>query len=299
MRIALASLALMASVVSSVIAGCPLGDLNGDCKVDSQDLRVLADQWLAPPGSLADLNGDQEVNVTDFALLAESWQIEAHSLVISEFMALNGSKLPLDAGEALDEDGDSSDWIEIYNPADTVVSLDGWYLTDNANNLTRWEIPSAQISPGDFKIVFASGKDRDSPDGQLHTNFQLGSSEGFLALVKPDGKTIAHAYQYPQQFGDISYGIGSKSGTSTTLVLVPESTNAKALIPTDDSLGLNWTYRDFTEDSGWLTGKTGVGFETSSGYEGYIALDVRTQMYNKNGTCYIRLPFEIDDLSNL
>jgi hypothetical protein len=38
----------------------------------------------------------------------------------------------------------------------------------------------------------------------------------------------------------------------------------------------------------------GVGYETGSGYEGYITIDVRTEMYNQNDTCYIRIPFTID-----
>ena len=52
------------------------------------------------------------------------------SLVISEFMASNGSSL-------VDEDGDNSDWLEIHNEGDSAVSLEGMYLTDDPENLTR------------------------------------------------------------------------------------------------------------------------------------------------------------------
>ena len=38
----------------------------------------------------------------------------------------------------------------------------------------------------------------------------------------------------------------------------------------------------------------GVGFERSSGYEAYISADVGNQMYNVNGSCYIRIPFEFN-----
>ena len=119
------------------------------------------------------------------ALLDEESDDAGLPLVISEFMALNGSKPPLTSGELLDEDGDSSDWIEIYNSTDTAISLNGWYLTDDANDLTRWELPNVQIDPGQYNIIFASGKDRDDPDGELHTNFQLVGSPGFLGLVRP------------------------------------------------------------------------------------------------------------------
>src|SRR5215470_5895915 len=39
---------------------------------------------------------------------------------LNEFMAAN-------SGVLRDEDGDSSDWIEIYNPSENAVSLAGWF----------------------------------------------------------------------------------------------------------------------------------------------------------------------------
>ncbi|MEJ2702380.1 MAG: lamin tail domain-containing protein, partial [Sedimentisphaerales bacterium] len=148
---------------------------------------------------------------------AESWADEPTTPLISEFMAINGGKPPLALGELLDEDGDSSDWIEICNPTNEVFDLEGWYLTDDPDNLTRWEFPSVQVEPGGYMIVFASGKDRDDPDGGLHTNFKISSNPGFLALVEHDGRTIAHAYAYPQQFGDISYGLSSNAADLSSI----------------------------------------------------------------------------------
>ena len=46
---------------------------------------------------------------------------------ISEFMASNTHTL-------LDEDGDSSDWIELQNTTTNSVSLLNWALTDSASN---------------------------------------------------------------------------------------------------------------------------------------------------------------------
>jgi spore coat protein CotH len=272
------------------------GDLNGDRIVDLEDLWVLAKLWVHPNclsfGCEADLNGADGVNMVDFSMLAENWRVNAAGLVISEFVTLNGSKPPLGAGDLLDEDGDSSDWIEIYNSTDTAINLAGWYLTNDANDLTRWEFPSVQIGPGQFEVIFASGKNRDDPDGELHTNFQLGSGEGFLALVKPNGRTIVHAYEYPQQFGDVSYGLSSEAaGLATETILIRESAPARALIPTDSSLGLSWTEPGF-DDSEWLTGTTGVGYD----YGALVGLDVRA-MRNVNQTVYVRIPFAVDDVS--
>jgi hypothetical protein len=66
---------------SSILALEPIalaGDITGDGKVDFEDLAILADQWLQPPGTpSADIApppyGDGRVNFLDFAVLAENW----------------------------------------------------------------------------------------------------------------------------------------------------------------------------------------------------------------------------------
>jgi len=231
-------------------------------------------------------------HISNYAFVAQESQAQEPSLIISEFMAINGSKPPLGAGDLLDEDEDSSDWIEIYNPKSIAVDLDGWYLTDSLDNPRRWKFPSIRIQPGQFKVIFASGKDRDDPDDELHTNFKLTGDAGLLALVKPDGETIEHDYEYPQQFGNFSYGLSSGAAVlATKTKLIAESSPAKALIPTDDSLGLSWTEPSF-DDSQWQGGITSVGYD----YTGLIGLDVGA-MRNVNQTVYIRIPFVVEDVS--
>lgn len=219
----------------------------------------------------------------------------AEILIINEFVARNDSEPPLRNGELLDEDGDASDWIEIYNPSDEAINLDGWFLTDDADDLEKWEFPAVEIARGGFLVVFASGKNRRDADGQLHTNFQLRAGGEFLGLVHTDGQTIALAYdEYPPQFADISYGLSGGSGsTRTDKILVPEFAAAKALIPINSSLGLSWTGPDFN-DSTWLAGVTGVGYN----YAGLIGLDVGA-MRNNNQTVYTRIPFEVSDISEI
>ncbi len=99
--------------------------------------------------------------------------------VINEFMASNGSQPPLAVGDILDADGDSSDWIELYNPTPEAFDLGGWYLTDDPNEPAKWQFPSPTIlAPDGYLLVFASGKDRTK--GQLHTNFKLDGEGGYL-----------------------------------------------------------------------------------------------------------------------
>ena len=170
--------------------------------------------------------------------------------MISELMALNESALQ-------DEDGEFSDWVELLNLAKERVNLAGWYLTDDAGDLTKWELPDVWLEPGDYLVVFASGKDRFDPDGELHTNFRLGGEGEYLALVRPNGETVADAFEptYPKQVRDTSYGLRFE-----TTLFTAAGDPVQWLVPRDDSLGESWTALDFTPTEDWLTSRSGVGY---------------------------------------
>jgi hypothetical protein len=124
------------------------------------------------------------------------------SVVISEFMAVNG-------GALADRDGDPSDWIEVHNQGATDVDLEGWYLTDDRRDPAKWRFPQTTLPADGYLVVFASGKDRAVAGSELHTSFRLSGSEAYLALVEPSGTAIAWEYAptYPQQFENVSYGL--------------------------------------------------------------------------------------------
>mgnify|MGYP001278504487 FL=1 len=245
----------------------PVGDLNGDQKVDFYDLRVLSANWLnedcAELGCRADVDENGEVNLADFAWLAADWRADLTGPVINEFMASNGSAAPLGAGEILDADGDSSDWIELYNPTQRTFDLGGWYLTDDADDLTRWRFPAGTtIAANGYLLVFASGKDRTS--GQLHTDFRLNADAGYLALVMPDGQTVAHDYAplYPPQLTDISYGL-----TQHEAPFVTGQSTVSYHVPTQADAGLDWTALGFDDES-WPTGQASLGLSQTPQWSG-------------------------------
>src|SRR5688500_7687264 len=101
--------------------------------------------------------------------------LAASPVRINEFLASNGAGLA-------DEDGQFSDWIELYNSSDSSVDLGEWYLTDDPSQLTKWEFPSLVMVPRSYLVVFASTKNRNSP--KLHTNFSLDEAGEYLALVQ-------------------------------------------------------------------------------------------------------------------
>ena len=285
---------------------CPLSDFSGDCKVSFSDVKILAEQWLDPPGCVgypegcADLAGNDGVDLVDLALSAQNWredwtgflrvniapqeavlagaqwrldggawrtsgelvsdlmpglhtveysivenwirpasttfqierglittiagthtQLPDSSLLINEFMAVNESTYPttVEGKEVF------SDWIEIYNAGPHSIELDGWRLTDEDDELTKWPLPNVSLGSDSFLVVYASGVEGvDHPgnypyqdeSGRYHTNFQLDGDGEYLALVDPNGE-VAHEfreytydtgkYGYLPQQKDISYGL--------------------------------------------------------------------------------------------
>ena len=112
----------------------------------------------------------------------------AFAVRISEFLTENDGLLR-------DEDGDTPDWIELQNDGVVPVNLEGWFLTDDPGNLRKWRLPAVSLPAAGYLVVFASGKDRTN--GTLHTNFQLDNEGEYLALVQPDGITVAHEFAPP------------------------------------------------------------------------------------------------------
>ena len=173
----------------------------------------LAEHWMDPDcadPNCGNLDGITGVTMADFAEMAQVWQKEGSRLVISEFLASNSS---IDEQEGfVDEDNDSSDWIEIYNPTGVAVNLESWFLTDNKSELTRWQFPGVTISDGGYLIVFASEKNRANPGSELHTTFKLSTDGEYLALVMPDGQTVVSEFapEFPRQINNISYGLSAE-----------------------------------------------------------------------------------------
>ncbi len=171
-------------------------------------------------------------------------------LVISEFMAINDSTLP-------DGDGIFSDWIEIYNPTDHSVSLNGWFLTDNPRNPTMWPFPDISIAPRGYLVVFASGQDTDDyvdSRGYYHTNFKLTGDGEYLALVKKEGPTTTTVYKFspifPKQEKNVSYGINNVATVSDT-TLIPSGAPLRYRVPDANDAGTDWTSPDY-DDSTWI-----------------------------------------------
>lgn len=121
------------------------------------------------------------------------------AIAISEFMADNDETLN-------DENGDSSDWIELHNPTAFAVDLGGWFLSNDAQRLAKWRFPNLSLAPNGYLLVFASEKNRTNPSARLHTNFKLDKDPDYLALADPRTNVVSSFAAYPAQREDVSFG---------------------------------------------------------------------------------------------
>ncbi len=88
------------------------------------------------------------------------------------------------------------DWIELYNVTDQTVDLSGHYLSDNGQQLQKWQFPlGSVIPPFGFKIIWA---DNQPEQGEDHADFALNNNGESVWLSNAQGVILDHVIFGPQ-----------------------------------------------------------------------------------------------------
>ena len=79
-------------------------------------------------------------------------------------------------------------------------------------------------------------------------------------------------------------------------ILLAANSASRCHVPTSDELDGKWIDPGF-DDSKWIEGKGGAGYETQSGYESHFAaaFDLEEALHGQEGSVYLRFPFELND----
>jgi len=177
-------------------ADCPPGDLNSDCQVDTADLALFAGQWLTGSKVPADLNHDGRVNGTDLALFANHWHQRGCPIVINEVLAHAHAA--------------ASDWIELYNTSSISVHIGGWFLSDNKDDLTQYEIaPGTTIGPHGYLVFYEKTHFANPFDPGMHRPFAF-TENGEAAYLYSGSDAVFPECLIEQPFGasETSYSFG-------------------------------------------------------------------------------------------
>ena len=226
-------LALASSLFCSVEANCPAGDLNNDCRVDLQDLEILAQWWLEPAGGLADLDGEQGVDMADLAVLASHWRQTGTPWVV-----INEIHYDPDVKTELVE------FIELYNAGTAEVDLSGWYFREGVT----YRFPPGVKLPADGYIIVAANPQHartkwSSGRFIIMPNLVFGPFEGKLAN---DGEKIELCNAQGQQVDQVDYQLGfpwPTVGDSVPKVDPPNGTGCSIQLVNpflDNDLGGSW-----------------------------------------------------------
>ena len=116
------------------------------------------------------------------------------TLVINELQAANHLTL-------VTSNGDSPDWIELYNPGRKAVDLQGMQLTlrDRRHVFTG----SLRVAPKGYMVLYCDGRLSEGPE---HVGFRLDRTGGTVLLIAADQVTILDVFSFPALTTDISMG---------------------------------------------------------------------------------------------
>ena len=135
----------------------------------------------------------------------------------------------------------------------------------------------------------------ETPTYYINNNYQHGgyiSSADSLSI-----KSSGPAMYYTLDGSDPRFsGQATAPGGGSSTTVIAENAAKRVLVPTGP-ISDAWRGGQPFDDSAWnlVSGAPGgVGYERSTGYEQFISLDTAAQMYNKQQSCYIRIPFTLD-----
>ena len=164
--------------------------------------------------------------ITVFAVLlcfsACNQSVLDSDIYISEVMSDNVSTFA-------DENGDMCDWIELHNPMDKSINLDGYILSDGSEKFT---FPKMSMKPGEYLVVFADGTEKvDSGRKIVHVPFSLSSSSGESILLYNAKGRLVNSINLSKLGEDQSMGIDENN----KVVVLPSPTPGKANFTPDNN----------------------------------------------------------------
>ena len=141
-------------------------------------------------------------------------------VIINELMASN-------AGTVISPATNFDSWIELYNPTEQAINLGGMYLSNDANNLKLWQMPTdiGSIPAKGFKVVWLGSnyiKTTQAP-------FKLDCDGGTICLSDKNGQLVT-SLTYPEAKSRTAYARITDGGETWgwTSTPTPEASNATA-----------------------------------------------------------------------
>lgn len=103
--------------------------------------------------------------------------------------------------------GGDPDWVELYNTTDGAIDIGGWFLSDDADDPTRYEIASGTtIAPGSYLVLDEDQHFGNDNDTGTHHSFAL-SREGESVYLRSGSGGVLSGYSERATFGPSEPGV--------------------------------------------------------------------------------------------
>lgn len=190
-----------------------------------------------------------------------------------------------------DEDGEHSDWVEFFNPADTAVNLSGYSLSKSIDG-ERWTFGNAEIPPQSFFLVFLSKKDRPDYEAPSDSTSMIGGGAWGWSDAQSTpiaGTSTAEPWEFPRYVstkngsralsGQMQLGQNGGLGWSSACIFVGVGTGSKSdvhdlksanqliftgYVTKDAPLEIRLTQPDIDDWKGWAGTIVGTGDSTTT-----------------------------------
>ncbi len=175
------------------------------------------------------------------------------TLVLNEIVSSNRASLS-------DEDGDTPDWIEIYNPSSATIELAGFALSDDIEDPYKWSFETGQIAGNGHALVFASDKNRQS----LNITWNLIIDEGdlwryFVGSSNPPDNWNALDFT-ESQWLEAASGFGYGDDDDNTVIPTTMSVYVRKTFIVDDTTSVPGMLFHIDYDDGFIAYLNGVEF---------------------------------------
>ncbi len=162
-----------------------------------------------------------------------------------------------------DNDGEYSDYIELYNSNNYDINLSGYRLTDSLFEVNKWRFPDITIKANSYLIIFASGKNKCKESVKCHVNFKLNSEGETLSLIDDTGNIISRvSYKNLKNDNALSYVNGKYLVTKPT----PGKENDGEEIKTVDTSKYKIRINEY------LTHNKGANYNSNGEYSDWVEL---------------------------
>lgn len=177
--------------------------------------------WENGSGTSLSTEAEFKLTITDAYTVKAVFQSRSNhtTIKINEIMASNKT---IHANEY----GKYNDWIELYNSGSTPVDVAGLYISDNAANPTKYQIPygdpdKTTIPPQGFIVLWANGTNYG---GTLFLPFKLSKGGGDVVVSQKSSSgtvTVLDQLHYGSQNTDVSFGSYPNGSSNKIMFTLP------------------------------------------------------------------------------